>query len=360
MWELEANDEKDRKRTEGLANMTSNTGRKHRVSCLFHWVAFGLAATLTGTSALGDWFGEGDNRFEISFVTIAGDASSANGTSISQYAPGVPGYRTFADPGHNYRIGVYEITNGQWNTFASRLGVPVTGTPSGAYEEQDDTWFIPADPMDEVSWLEAAQFVNWLNTSTGHHAAYKFTGTQGQSNYTFTAWSASEAAGGGTNLYRHKDAFYFLPTEDEWVKAAYWNGTTLQNYATSYDGPPFEADWDVRDAGWNFLDTYRAWDWAIGYGSTELNGTHDMMGNLAEWTESPYDGDTSDIYGQRTVRGGDFASSMTALGLTYRSDVLRYHESEYTGFRVAAMVPEPATLGLLALGGLALIRRRRA
>jgi formylglycine-generating enzyme required for sulfatase activity len=90
-----------------------------------------------------------------------------------------------------------------------------------------------------VSWYEAAQFVNWLNTSTGHQAAYKFTGTQGQSDYALDTWSPAEAYG-GTNLYRHKDAMYYMPTEDEWVKAAYWNGSSLQTWATPDDTQPIE------------------------------------------------------------------------------------------------------------------------
>ncbi len=312
---------------------------------------------VAAAAARADEFGSGANAFTLDFVTISGDASSANGTNISQYAPGEVGHRTFADPGYDYRIGVYEVTNGQWDGFANSLGVPVTGTPASAYEETDDTAFLPLDPMDEVSWYEAAQFVNWLNTSTGHRAAYKFTGTQGQSDYAFGIWSEAEAAG-GTNRYRHKDAFYFLPTEDEWVKAAYWNGTTLQDYATSYDGLPFEADSEAKAPGWNFLVTYRSVDWQIGNGSEELNGTHDMMGNLSEVMESPHRGTTSDTYAWRALRGGDFASSVQTLGLTCRNDTQAYRESEYGGFRVASYVPEPATAALLALGAVVLARRR--
>jgi hypothetical protein len=37
-----------------------------------------------------------------------------------------------------------------------------------------------------------------------------------------TLWSSAQAwQVGGQNLYRHKDAYYFLPSEDEWYKAAF-------------------------------------------------------------------------------------------------------------------------------------------
>ena len=114
----------------------------------------------------------------------------------------------------------------------------VTGSPANAYDEAP-TWTGTNVPTNEVSWYEAAQFVNWLNTSTGHLPAYRFTGTQGQGDYALDTWSPAEAAG-GTNLYRHKDAFYYLPTENEWVKAGYWNGTSLQTYATKDNTPPGE------------------------------------------------------------------------------------------------------------------------
>ncbi len=80
---------------------------------------------------------------------------------------------------HDYRMGTYEITNDQWNKFKAAYGT-VTGDPSDAYDEDFYNWHGHDDvPTNNVSWYEAAQFVNWLNTSTGHQAAYKFTGTQG-------------------------------------------------------------------------------------------------------------------------------------------------------------------------------------
>lgn len=50
---------------------------------------------------------------------------------------------------------------------------------------------------------------------------------------------------GGENLYRNKDALYFLPNENEWHKAAYFNGTSYFKHATGSDIPPAGSDeWD--------------------------------------------------------------------------------------------------------------------
>jgi formylglycine-generating enzyme required for sulfatase activity len=258
-------------------------------------------------------------------------------------------------------MGTYEITNDQWNKFKAELGVPVTGHPSTAYDESPSYFTGTNVPTNEVSWYEAAQFVNWLNTSTGHQVAYKFTGTQGTSGYALDTWSTGEADN-GTNLYRHKDAKYYLPTEDEWVKAGYWNGTSLQTYATKPGDTLHQGD-GTSGTGWNYYDNGYAINpsgpWDVGSGSEELNGTYDMMGNVWEWMESPYS-DTS--YGTGSVRGLRGGSYYPTDGWLASSDRILCPpglEYLYFGLRVASEVPEPESLSLLAVGALALIKRRR-
>ncbi len=91
-----------------------------------------------------------------------------------------------------------------------------------------------AMPATGVSWNEAARFVNWLNTSQGYQAAYNFT-TSGI-NDNIALWSSAEAWQlGGENLFRHKDAHYWLPSTNEWYKAAFYDPVsgTYGNYLTS-------------------------------------------------------------------------------------------------------------------------------
>jgi formylglycine-generating enzyme required for sulfatase activity len=304
-----------------------------------------VAAMLLAGKAMADTFGVGGNMFSLDFVTISGLANPAAGYGIVD---------------NDYRVGVHEVTNDQWNKFAASLGVPVTGNPSAPYDGSPQ-WLGTDVPTNMVSWHEMAQFVNWLNTSTGHPAAYRFTGTQGTADYTLATWSADEAEG-GTNLYRHKDAFYYAPTEDEWVKAAYWNGTSLQTYATVANDAPQQGD-GSSGSGWNYRNGGYATDpfgpWAVGSGSEELNGTYDMMGNVYEWMESPQ---TSGDYGaesRRALRGGSYQYTLPTLASSSRSGIHASYESYNIGFRVASDVPEPATLALLVLGGLTLLKRRR-
>ena len=335
-----------------------------------------LAVMAFASVAQADTFGTGANQFTLDFVPISGDASAANGANISQYSFGDPRYRIFTDPDSNYRMGMHEITTGHWSKFRESLGVSVTGDPLEAYDGFKVYLGIDV-PSHGVSWYEAAQFVNWLNTSTGHHAAYSFTGTQGTSDYALATWSAAEAAG-GTNLYRHKDTFYFLPTEDEWVKAAYWNGTTLQEYATKDNSIPSEwtptggPNSDGQAAGWNYGWAYpdngpvnlQPWDVTAGYSPEELNGTYDMMGNILEWMESPYSDPNYATGSSRVGRGGSWAR-FPSFDLA-ASDRYEHNPTDEsflnTGFRVAS-VPEPGSISLLVMGAFGFLahgwRRRK-
>ena len=318
---------------------------------------------VSGSTATADVFGSGANQFTMDFVSISGATNPAGGYGV------VAG---------DYRMGVHEVTVGQWNKFKAELSpLALTGSPSDAYDT-DPSWTGPNQAVNRESLYESMQFVNWLNTFHGHHVAYKFTGTQGDGEgdpdpYTPAIWTSAEAAG-GTNLNRHKDAVYFLPTEDEWVKAAYWNGTTLQTYATKDNSVPPEwtptggVQSNGQAAGWNYgyaypsnsIGTSQPWDVTAGYCPEELNGTFDMMGNVMEWMESPYfDPPDYAIDSWRPQRGSSHFGTDFYLASTARRYGDEDNEGFDTGFRVAAYVPEPCTLGLLALGGFALIKTRR-
>ena len=94
-----------------------------------------IAVLVCASVVHADSFGTGLNEFEIDFVTISGDATSANGTNISQYSSGEARYKTFTDPGNEYRMGALEITNDQWDKFNAAYGT-VTGNLPNAYNEE--------------------------------------------------------------------------------------------------------------------------------------------------------------------------------------------------------------------------------
>ncbi len=277
--------------------------------------------------ASADIFGTGENQIEIDFITISGDTNPSGDYGI------VP---------NDYRIAVYEITNEQWNKFSTSLGMPVTGTPLYAYNA-DPHFTELGVPTNNVSWFEAAQFVNWLNTSNGQQPAYKFIGTQGTENYSFTAWQPGDSGYDASNPYRNSNSAYFLPNEDEWVKAAYWNGSTLQEYAIKPGEELHHGD-GVSGTGWNYSDdtSSSSGPWDIGSGSEELNGTYDMMGNVVEWLEDPYViGDYTYDAG-RSVRGGSYYGDSHHFRSFVRQPGNPSFGSINMGFRIASIAaPNP-------------------
>ena len=213
---------------------------------------------------------------------------------------------------HNYRISVYEITNAQFAYFAIN-----NSSYAGANL-----------PVNNVSWYEAAKFVNWLNTIKGYQVAYYFDCDL------FSLWDSSVAADNGNNLYRHKDAVFFLPSEDEWVKAAYWNGTALQAYTKIDDIAP------MAGADSNFYQTSPfVGPWGVGTGFREIHDTYDMMGNVWEMVESNF-GLNYDTLASRAMRGGGFDSAAIWLSSSMRIPLFPGNGIGQAGFRVASKIPE--------------------
>ena len=165
------------------------------------------SAGVMPASTMADTFGTGGNTFTIDFVTIGNPGNAAN------YHP--YGWSYGAVP-YTYQMGTYEVSRDMITKANNAGGLGISLEDMTIYGGN-----VGTHPATGVSWFEAAKFVNWLNTSSGHAAAYNFDG-----NGNFTLWTPAEAwTQGGENLYRNKEAHYFLPSENEWYKAAYYNGT---------------------------------------------------------------------------------------------------------------------------------------
>jgi formylglycine-generating enzyme len=299
-------------------------------------VALLAAFTLSiQTSVRADTFGSGTDTFTIDFVRIgsAGNAADTTGYGAVPY---------------EYRVGAYEVTqDAVTKAMASGLADVTAGEWTGN------------QPVAPFSWYEAAAFVNWLNTSSGKTAAYDLTFSSGS--WSMALWSSEQAwTAGGTNLYRNKNAFYFLPSENEWYKAAYYNaaGTNYFLYPTASNTDPIAvaSGTDAGTAVYNFAGLQPAAVTNAGGLSPVL--TMGQGGNVSEWMESAFDGTNSSASQDRAILGGNY-QSFWYPGLTTnpclssaRGIGVPSNEIRSVGFRVAS-VPEPSTYALMVLAGLA-------
>ena len=311
--------------------------------------AFALGC-LSATPAAADTFGSGANTFTIDFVPIGNagngrDFGAGGGIYSSPY--GAVGYR--------YRMGVTEVPQ-DWITKATNLGL--ANVTAGAWTGNQ--------PAANMTWFEAAAFVNFLNMSTGHQAAYQLDATNGA----LTLWSPGQAwdndpsVGVDLNLYRHKDAYYFLPSENEWYKAAFHknDGVTANywDYATGGNTIP-TAVGSGTAAGTAVYGVVVVAPAAVNNdGGLSAYGTRGQDGNVWEWEESAFDGINDSSSDDRGFRGGYWVDTEAILRSSTRGVNGPSFSFNGVGFRVAS-VPEPSpAMLMLSVGLVGWFGKRRA
>jgi sulfatase modifying factor 1 len=289
-----------------------------------------IAAGLTTAHA--DTFGTGVNQFTIDFTTIGNPGNPADTTG-------------YGSVGYAYRIGTYAISQNQIDkATASGLQNVVAG------------WWSGDQPAAYMSWYESAAFVNWLNTTKGFQPAYNLTWSG--STWSMALWTVADAGYDANNLYRNSLAKYFLPSENEFYKAAYGksDGSGFYLYPTASDTAPTAvasgttAGTAVYGQNWSQgpASVYEA-------GGLSSYGTMGQRGNIQQWQESVIYG-PNPAYEGRVLSGGDFTDFDFHLVSSYRSGDFMDSESVLTGFRVASVadvgtIPEPSTYALCFLAG---------
>jgi formylglycine-generating enzyme len=348
----------------------------HRLQCLWTTVIIGAAIVLTAMA----------ERLPAAAIALAnvGDAGNAADTRDAAHG-GTAGCGAVAYP---YQLGKYEVTNEQYCEFLNaqakssvhdlfnpaassdpRAGIVRSGD-EGSYQ-----YAVKPDqgqqPVVFVTWTNAIRFVNWLQN--GAESGSTETGTYTiNSDGTITVPTASERANWSV-------AHYVLPTQDEWYKAAYYKGGSLNAGYNTYafaDGNAIVSDQPPGDLypkhsgnvykndgiANSFNDGYAITGSTIegnidyltnvgAYSSAEsAYHTFDQSGNAFEWNESVFQNNP----GKRVIRGGsweksqgDYAAASTPWGISpglVGPDL---------GFRVGLVspIPEPAT-ALLLLSGL--------
>ncbi len=322
-------------------------------------------------------------------------------TSLLKVSVGNPGNPN--DPGtgslyggvaYNYNISKSETTVGQYTQFLNAVAAtdtydlynPSMATDlniagisrSGASGSYTYSPIGSANkPVAYVSWGDAARFANWI--TNGQPTGAQGAGTTETGSYTLNGATSNAALNAVT---RNANGRYFIPSESEWYKAAYYDptkgGSNYYLYPMRTDAVPFSDqppgatspnpafagnfyNNDGSANGYNDGYAVSSTTFPSGNALTDVGaytsalsyyGTFDQGGNLHEWNEALISGSF------RGLRGGSWNNFEDSLRASNRYADNPTIEINIVGFRVSE-VPEPATVGLLALGGVMLRRRRR-
>jgi formylglycine-generating enzyme required for sulfatase activity len=339
----------------------SSHGSNH-VRCRFAVVAgaiISIIGTISSCHADTITFGSGSNTFTMEFVTIGNPGNTADTTGTPNPAGSV---------GYTYGIGKTEVSESMISKYNLEYG-----NANGLTITTEEVPLGPNKPATKVSWNEAARFVNWLNTSTGGFAAYKFTTTGVNDN--IALWTVDDTLDyDPLNPYRSKRAIYALPSYNEWYKAAYYdplaNGGAggYWNYATGSDSTPTAVGSGTASgtAIYNQPLEQGPADVTLAGGLSPY-GVMGLDGNVYEWDESASDLINSSASESRGIRGTYF-SEVNLLTSSQRYSYGPTVQAYDVGFRVAmlplapapsAAVPEPGSMLVLGLGGLGLAYRNR-
>jgi len=310
-------------------------------------VALASLSTICSAQTITETFGSGANAFTMDFVTIGNPGNVADTTGSPNPVGSVA---------YTYNLGKYEVSRDQIDKANSAGSLGITMSDMFRYGGNGVN-----RPATGISWYEAARFVNWLNTSTGNTAAYKFDGSG-----TFQLWSEGDAGYNANNMFRNSLAKYVIASRDEWYKGAYGKADgSWSNFPNGSDIAPTAV---VSGTAANTA-VYDGQNATIGFsGPADINsagglsayGTMGQGGNVWEWNETAFD-ESNEIASETRVLSGGMWS---ANGNDLNASVFYYgspsdEESGYgTGFRIAS-VPEPSSLSLLALGGVVVALRRR-
>jgi formylglycine-generating enzyme len=292
----------------------------------------------------------------------------------------------------SFQIMKYEFTNQQYTDFLN--SVDASGTnPNSVYNTDmgsnarggisftsgnasGSKYAVRSNmgdkPVNYVSWFDAARVSNWL-----------MNGATSLSSTETGAYTLNDATTGDAPAVNNGATFY-VPTEDQWYKAAYYQGSGTNagywDYATQSDTAPTAVtagETGIGSAGntGNFANFNRGAQWNSQNGNVTTVGTNggpsaygafDMSGNIGEWNDL-----TGAAGSSRGLRGGNYRNGnpfLVSSSLSAADDPS--FEGELIGFRLASpvsgpsAVPEidPNSLGsvlALVLGSLGLLERRR-
>ena len=299
-----------------------------------NWLGVVVASlVLLATPAHAQWAGV---KLELDWITVG-----APGNPCDSQPEGC-----FGSVGYEYQLGRFETTNTQYARFLNSVAA------SDAYALYDDAMASDASnggitrsgvagsytygvkpgfankPVSYVSFWDALRFANWLYN--GQPIGGQFDSTTESGAYTLTP--AGVAA---NSVSRTQGAGIFLPSEDEWHRAAYdAGGTSWFDFPAGSDlTPGCTAPGATANTANCAAAATSVSDVGAYAGSASPSGSFDQGGNIAEWNEGAPTSTT------RRIAGGSWAGPIDQLAAANRDRLTPASAGDWTGFRVARLGP---------------------
>jgi formylglycine-generating enzyme required for sulfatase activity len=241
-------------------------------------------------------------------------------------------------------LGLYNASMG---TDPTNGGITQSGS-SGGFTYTVNTGF-ENKPIAYVSFYSAVRLANWMNNGQG-------SGDTESGSYTLLG--GTPVPSNAATITRNPGGTIFLPSENEWYKAAYYSpgGTYFAypfgtNTSTTCATPPGASN----TANCNGL-VGQVTDVGFYTGAQSPFGTYDQGGDVTEWTDTAVSGNTA-------VRGGDWNDPAANLASSFLQSLPPTTVTSTVGFRLVR-VPAESSCGLgfeplLVLPALAWLRGRR-
>lgn len=308
----------------------------------------GLSVTATGAARASP-----PPSYGIDFVTVG---AAGNRPTLPSEVPYNPELQVGAVD-HEYRIGRTEVTNTQWLEFVNAYKPYWTGRPDAIAFTGAAIWPSPQGYYIEagaeqapvaVMWRMAARYCNWLqNEKRPEQWAFE-TGA-----YDTSTFSLGEFGSADEQATRSPGAKFWLPSRDEWIKAAfydpnrygpdqegYWQGPNRSDdiliSGLPSRGGQTSAGPDFPSAPWYFPvgsyeDVYSPW------------GLQDVSGGQREWAE--------DLVGTGRPAMGSLIRGGAWIGQDRPENdgFILSPGGPWAGFRVASQVPTPGTIPFLVV-----------